>query len=63
MTTMTTSYLTQLVLSKLEGDERISEIISEAIQETMDELDLDVVSEDGFDLMMDTAASISLVAV
>lgn len=60
---MTSSQLTQLVLSKLEGDERISDIISEAIQETMDELDLDVVSEDGFDLMMDTAASISLVAV
>jgi hypothetical protein len=60
---MTTSTLTQLVLSKLEGDERISDIVSEAIQEAMEELDLDMGSEDGYDLMMDTSASISLVAV
>ncbi len=59
---MTTSHLTQLVLAKLEGDERISDIVSEAIQEAMDDLDIDMGSEDGYDLMMDTSASISLIA-
>lgn len=60
---MTPSQLTQLVLSKLEGDERISDIVSEAIQEAMEELDLDTGSDDGYDLMMDTSASIALVSV
>ena len=48
------------VLLKLEGDERIGDIIAETTMETLEEYGVDESSEEGFDALSDIVSSISL---
>jgi len=48
------------VLLKLEGDDRICDIIAETAMETLEEYGVDGGTDDGFDTLSDVVASISL---
>ena len=56
---MTQPQLAELVRSRLEGDDRICDIIHETLGEIMDELGIDIYSEDGYELATDVLGSIS----
>ena len=48
------------ILLKLEGDDRISDIIAETAMETLDEHGVDGGTEEGFDALSDVVSSITL---
>ena len=60
MTTQELRIIASEVLLKLEGDDRIADIVGETIMETLDEYGIDGGSDDGFDTLMDLASNISL---
>ena len=60
MTTQELRIIASEVLLKLEGDDRIADIVGETIMETLDEYGIDGGSDDGFDALMDLASNISL---
>ena len=60
MTTQELRILASEVLLKLEGDERISDIIGETIMETLEEYGVDGSDDEGFDALMDLASNITL---
>ena len=60
MTTQELRIIASEVLLKLEGDERISDIIGEAIMDTMDARGYDGGEEGTFAAFMDIASNISL---
>ena len=60
MTNKDLALLTSEVLLKLEGDERISDIIAETIMETLEEYGVDGSEDEGFEALMDISSNISL---
>lgn len=60
MTTQELRIIASEVLLKLEGDDRIADIIGETIIETLEEYGIDGSDDEGFDALMDLASNISL---
>ena len=52
--------LVSKVLLKLEGDDRISDIIAETVMDTLSEYGVDESSDEGFEALSDIVSSISL---